>query len=168
MDTSIEPLNVSIRQSAIGRIGIARRGEVITNLFFAEGATPSEPDAATSPLLDEAFRQLDAWLSGQITAFSLPLAPEGTEFMRQVWQALSGIPYGETSTYLELALRIGAPGAARAVGNACGRNPLPIFIPCHRVVRNDGNPGGYLGGPELKRTLLDLERRYRDLFRWSK
>lgn len=107
----------------------------------------------------DARAQLDAYFSGRLRRFGLPLAPHGTPFQRAVWDALLQIPYGETSGYGELAARIGRPGAARAVGMANGRNPISIVVPCHRVVGAGGALTGYAGGLDAKRFLLDLERR---------
>jgi len=147
------------RQTAIGMIGIAESGGVVTNLYFMEKSADRSAETTGTPLLDEAFMQLDAWLAGRVRTFSLPIAAEGTAFAKRVWLALLDIPYGDTAAYNEIAALIGVPGAARAVGSACRRNPLPIFIPCHRVVCSDGGIGGYLGGTEIKQRLLDLERR---------
>ena len=147
------------RPTAIGMIGIAESGGSVTNLFFIEKEDTKLVETASSPLLDEAFEQLDAWLAGRVNTFSLPVAAVGSRFARQVWQALLDIPYGSTASYGEVALQIGAPGAARAVGSACRRNPLPIIIPCHRVINSDGRMGGYLGGSQIKRYLLNMERR---------
>ena len=101
--------------------------------------------------------QLDAYFAGDLTTFSLPLAPRGSTFQQRVWAALQDIPYGETESYGELAERIGSPGAARAVGLANGKNPISIVIPCHRVVGANGNLTGYGGGLDRKKQLLDLE-----------
>jgi methylated-DNA-[protein]-cysteine S-methyltransferase len=123
-------------------------------------------DAAHGPAsgLDDlvlalAAEQLRQYFAGERTAFDLPLAPRGTEFQRQVWHALLEIPFGETTSYGELAQRLGSPGASRAVGLANGRNPIGIVIPCHRVVGSAGSLTGYGGGLERKRLLLDLESR---------
>jgi len=101
--------------------------------------------------------QLDAYFAGTLTRFTVPLAPRGSPFQQRVWAALQDIPYGSTESYGELAERIGAPGAARAVGLANGKNPIGIVIPCHRVVGSDGNLTGYGGGLDRKKQLLDLE-----------
>lgn len=111
--------------------------------------------------LREPIRQLEDYFSGRRKAFDLELAPEGTEFQLDVWQALQKIPYGETVSYGELARIVGKPKAARAVGGAVGRNPLPIVIPCHRVIGSDGSLVGFGGGMEIKKTLLSLERENR-------
>ena len=112
-----------------------------------------------SPLLREAARQLQDYFDGERRHFQLPLAPHGSAFQQRVWAALCRIPPGETRSYLELARELGS--AARAVGQANGRNPIPILIPCHRVVAAGGGLGGYSGGdgPDTKRFLLDLEAR---------
>lgn len=109
----------------------------------------------------EAIAQLTAYFSGELEQFELALAPVGTAFQLAVWSKLREIPYGETTTYGELARRIGAPSASRAVGAANGRNPIPIVIPCHRVIGSDGSLTGYGGGLEIKRHLLALESRSR-------
>jgi methylated-DNA-[protein]-cysteine S-methyltransferase len=117
------------------------------------------PDTARSadPLLAEAEAQLLAYLAGELQRFDLPLSPGGTEFQRRVWDAVAAVPYGTTTTYSALAAAIGRPSAWRAVGAANGRNPLPIVIPCHRVVGAAGSLTGYGGGLDRKRALLDLE-----------
>jgi len=109
--------------------------------------------------LDDARRQLGEYFAGARRAFELRLAPRGTEFQRLVWFALAEIPYGATWSYAELARRVGRPKAVRAVGAANGANPLPIVLPCHRVIGADGSLVGYGGGLSAKRFLLDLEGR---------
>jgi methylated-DNA-[protein]-cysteine S-methyltransferase len=111
------------------------------------------------PVLLEAVAQLDAYFRGELEEFTLPLTPEGSAFQRSVWEELRKVGYGETVTYGELARRLGMSAvAARAVGLANGRNPLPIVVPCHRVVGARGTLTGYAGGVERKQSLLDLER----------
>jgi len=110
-------------------------------------------DAALAP----ARAQLTQYFAGERTGFDLPLRPAGGPFQQRVWEALLDIPYGETASYGELARRLGAPGAARAVGAANGRNPIAIVVPCHRVIGASGALTGYAGGLERKRALLDLE-----------
>jgi len=110
-------------------------------------------------ILDAAERQIVEYLAGKRTAFDVPLAtPQATDFMRAVWRACSAIPYGQTQPYRWIAQRIGRPKASRAVGTALGANPLPLLVPCHRVVRGDGSLGGFGGGLDLKQRLLKLER----------
>ena len=106
----------------------------------------------------EAVRQLREYFAGERTDFDLPLAPHGTEFQRSVWRHLQGIPYGATISYGELARRVGNSKASRAVGSANGKNPLPIVIPCHRVIAGDGTLGGFGGGLPMKQALLALEQ----------
>jgi methylated-DNA-[protein]-cysteine S-methyltransferase len=106
----------------------------------------------------EARRQVGEYFAGARTSFDLPLSFEGTPFQRRVWSALLEIPFGETITYAELAQRVGAPKASRAVGGANARNPISIVVPCHRVIGSDGSLTGYAGGEERKRWLLDFER----------
>lgn len=113
-----------------------------------------------TPLLAEAARQLAAYFAGELTAFDLPLRPEGTAFRLQCWQALLTIPYGETISYSEQAKRIGNAKAVRAVGGANHHNPISIVVPCHRVVGADGSLTGYGGGMDKKQWLLDHERRH--------
>lgn len=110
-----------------------------------------------SALLRTARIQLIEYFNGARRMFNLSLAPRGTEFQRSVWRTLSGIPYGETISYAQLATRVGKPGAMRAVGAANGRNPLPIVLPCHRVIGADGSLTGFGGGLPAKRFLLTLE-----------
>jgi methylated-DNA-[protein]-cysteine S-methyltransferase len=109
--------------------------------------------------LAETIRQLRAYFAGELQDFSLPLSPAGTSFQRRVWTELCAIPYGETISYGELARRIGNPNASRAVGLANGSNPIPIVIPCHRVIGATGKLTGYGGGLPIKEKLLGLERR---------
>jgi len=118
---------------------------------------PQGPGNDAHPLLDETERQLRAYFAGRLRDFSLPCRVQGTDFQKSVWCTVLRIPYGRTRTYLDLARELKTPGAARAVGAANGANPLPIVIPCHRVVASGGGLGGYGGGVDLKRRLLALE-----------
>ena len=122
-------------------------------------------DQDDTPLLREACRQLQAYFDGTRSAFDLPLAPHGTPFQQRVWAALCEIPAGQTRSYGEIARQVGS--APRAIGQANGANPIPILIPCHRVVAAGGGLGGYSGGqgPETKRFLLEHEARNSGLFR---
>jgi methylated-DNA-[protein]-cysteine S-methyltransferase len=113
------------------------------------------------PILREAARQLNAYFAGDLREFDLPLVMKGTPFQLRVWQALQQIPYGETRSYAQQARAIGAPDAVRAVGTANGSNPIPIVVPCHRVIGSNGKLTGFGGGLPLKRWLLDLESRPR-------
>jgi len=115
------------------------------------------PDGMSTPLLEEARAQIEAYFDGSTISFDLPMRPEGTRFQKRVWQRMKAIPYGATIRYGDIAKELAT--ASRAVGNACGRNPLPIVIPCHRVVGSSGTLGGYSGGDGVttKIVLLRLE-----------
>ncbi len=108
-------------------------------------------------IINLAISQITEFLEGRLTEFDVPLHLNGTDFRKKVWNELRNIPYGQTITYKELAHRIGSPKGYRAVANACGANPFPILIPCHRVVASGGKSGGYTGGLDIKLTLLELE-----------
>ena len=112
----------------------------------------------STPLLRQAAAELREYFAGQRRQFTVPLAPKGTPFQQKVWKALQEIPYGETRSYKEIAIAAGNEKACRAVGLANNRNPLPIFIPCHRVVGSDGKLVGYAGGLDVKTFLLELEK----------
>jgi methylated-DNA-[protein]-cysteine S-methyltransferase len=115
-------------------------------------------------VLRTARQQLGAYFAGTATRFTVPLAPEGTAFQQQVWLALCAVPWGETTTYAALARALGRPGAFHPVGAAVGRNPMSLFVPCHRALGSDGSLTGYAGGLARKRWLLDHEGRERSLF----
>ncbi|OPX85465.1 MAG: Methylated-DNA--protein-cysteine methyltransferase, constitutive [Pelotomaculum sp. PtaB.Bin104] len=145
-------------QTALGEIKIAENGTAITNLCFQEDSIPAGAFVQETELLKEASEQLTDYLLGKRKNFSLPLAPEGTIFMLGVWEALCAIPYGETRTYGDVANSIGKKKASRAVGMANNRNPIPVFIPCHRVIGKNGKLVGYRGGLQIKERLLELEK----------
>jgi methylated-DNA-[protein]-cysteine S-methyltransferase len=133
-------------------------GGALTRLLFAREPAPAEAAVAWDEgRCAHVGAQLDEYFRGERRAFDLPLAPRGTEFQRRVWSALPRIPYGRTLEYRELAEAIGKPGAFRAAGRANATNPIPIIIPCHRVVGADGSLTGYGGGIEVKERLLRLE-----------
>lgn len=145
----------------IGRLALACQGGFLTRLYFEGETVPAGLVAQETDLLAEAAGQLQRYLAGRQRSFSLPLAPAGSEYMRRVWNQLLTIPYGETRSYRDIASALGNPQAARAVGLANNRNPLPLFIPCHRIVGSDRRLVGYRGGLPLKEHLLELERRGR-------
>lgn len=149
-------MNLMYRETALGRIGVAEAGGMIVRVMFGGEPAPSATETET-PLIREAFRQLEAYLSGGLRDFSLPLNPGGTPFQRRVWAALQTIPYGTTASYKEVAAAVGNIKATRAVGMANNRNPIAIVIPCHRVIGADGGLVGYGGGLGLKRRLLEME-----------
>ena len=138
----------------LGEVTISEDGGTIVALDWGRGR-----DQEATPLLREACDQLQDYFDGKQMSFNLPLAPEGSNFQKRVWAALCAIPPGETRSYADIARTIGS--APRAVGGANGANPIPLFIPCHRVIAADGSLGGYSGGdgPATKRYLLDHESR---------
>jgi methylated-DNA-[protein]-cysteine S-methyltransferase len=150
-------MNVYCFDTIIGRIGIAETNGSITNLYFETDTLPRNNIECKTPLLAEASRQLDRYLAGDLKKFTLPLNPGGTPFMQLVWSLLREIPYGRTATYKEIAIKIGNEKASRAIGMANSRNPIPIFIPCHRIIGASGALTGYRGGVAVKKTLLDME-----------
>jgi methylated-DNA-[protein]-cysteine S-methyltransferase len=151
-----EAHGVVVMPSPVGPLGIEARAGVITRITFHASERPSP--ATLDDVVVEACRQLNEYFEGRRKTFSLPLAPEGTAFQCLVWQALTEVAYGETVSYSQLAQRIGRPLAVRAVGAANGQNPIPIVIPCHRVIGADGRLVGFGGGLGVKQYLLGLER----------
>ncbi len=150
-------------ESAFGPMLLAAKdGALLGAWFLGQKHFPetltANGDAPPDAVLARAARACDAYAAGERKTFDVPLAPRGTPWQRTVWEALLAIPYGETLSYGKLAARLGRPGSARAVGAAVGRNPLSIFIPCHRVVGANGSLTGYAGGLDRKRALLALEK----------
>jgi methylated-DNA-[protein]-cysteine S-methyltransferase len=148
--------------SPVGRLRLIGRGAELVAIWFEHGrdARKQHPSlvAGTSPLLARTRAQLEEYFRGARRDFDLPLAPEGTEFQQKVWRLLRFIKYGTTTTYGALAQELGNPQASRAVGLANGSNPIPIVIPCHRVIGADGSLTGFGGGLPIKSALLELER----------
>lgn len=149
----------SVLNTPLGPMTATAEGSALTELRFGAEGAPAKGTPEEAALLERLQTQLEEYAAGRRRDFDLPLNPAGTPFQRQVWRALLDIPYGETRTYGEIAAAIGTPGAARAVGAACGRNPLVLLIPCHRVVGADGALTGYSaeGGVERKAALLKME-----------
>ncbi|MCP4328316.1 MAG: methylated-DNA--[protein]-cysteine S-methyltransferase [Alphaproteobacteria bacterium] len=143
----------AVYDSPVGPLTVVEEDGVITELRFED-----RPDVSTTPLLAAACEQLYGYFYCGLRAFELPLRPAGTEFQQAIWDAMLRIPPGQVRTYGELAAAVGSPGAARAVGGACGKNPIPVLIPCHRVIAGD-HLGGYsgAGGLATKSALLQLE-----------
>jgi methylated-DNA-[protein]-cysteine S-methyltransferase len=147
IDTWIGRIHVVVSGGTVVEVSILSEPEV-------DGVSPLPTDAK---VLERALAQLEEYFRGVRRSFDLPLRPEGTPFQKRVWEITSAIPYGETRTYAEVARAVGAARAARAVGAALYANPIPILIPCHRVVRSDGSPGGYSPDPRIKGMLLKFE-----------
>ena len=142
--------------SPVGRLAIEADHDAVTAVRWASPGEGTR-DKSDDPVLKEAARQLDRYFAKKLKRFDLPLAQRGTDFQKRVWAAMRDIPYGETATYGGMAMALGS--GPRAVGMACGRNPLPIVVPCHRVLASGGREGGYSGGQGLKtkHKLLALE-----------
>ncbi len=162
--TAHEPLAYAYADSPVGTLLIAGDAAGLRLVNFHGGRHRVSPDKSWR--LDErafadAIGQLQAYFAGELRQFHLKVAPEGTPFQQAVWRQLQSIPYGETISYGELARRVGKPLAARAVGAANGCNPLPIVVPCHRVVGANGSLVGFGGGLPIKAALLALERDHR-------
>jgi methylated-DNA-[protein]-cysteine S-methyltransferase len=156
----IDRVSYSIQQSPIGELRLTSMAGALTGIWMLE--PDDEVRVAPGWVREEepfaaAWEQLTAYFAGDLTEFDLQLAPRGTPFQLRVWDALRTIPFGQTISYAELARRIDDPRAVRAVGAANGRNPLPIVLPCHRVIGADGSLTGYGGGLDRKRILLELE-----------
>lgn len=148
-------------ETIIGKISIVETSKSITNVDFVNNINNIQIKDTTvneTPLLKEAGKQLQQYFEGNRKYFDLPLSPVGTEFQESVWKVLQTIPYGATWSYKQVAEKIGSPKAARAVGMANNRNPISIFIPCHRVIGANGKLVGYGGGLDIKRHLLNIEK----------
>ncbi|HKD98300.1 MAG TPA: methylated-DNA--[protein]-cysteine S-methyltransferase [Micromonosporaceae bacterium] len=156
LDTPVGSLLLAATPVGLVRVAYAREDHDTVLAALAERVSPRILRAPAR--LDDAARQLDAYFAHQRHGFTIPLDLRLAHgFRRTVLEQLSDVAYGRTVSYAELAAGVGNPRAVRAVGTACATNPLPLLIPCHRVVRSDGTPGGYVGGPQAKRVLLDLE-----------
>lgn len=140
----------------VGRLVLAADGRALTTVWLDPHST-APASSSDDPILIATRRQLEEYFRGERTTFDLPLAPRGTAFQQRVWRALLQIPHGETWSYQRLARTIGRPAAVRAVGASNGRNPIPIIIPCHRVIGADGSLTGYGGGLPMKKWLLAHE-----------
>ena len=147
-------------ETILGRVVIVETNDHITRISPAFDTNCLQEERTETPLIREAYRQIQKYFAGELYEFSLPLAPMGTDFMQSVWRALREIPYGETVSYKDIAVKVGNPKAVRAVGMANNRNPIAIVIPCHRVIGSDGQLVGYRSGLENKRKLLELEARH--------
>ena len=153
-------MNYYTKQTPLGFITITEEQGFITSLFFKQKVFKGKWDKCfLSDVLNDAFNQLEEYLDGKREIFDLPLNPKGTSFQQKVWSCLYKIPYGETRSYKDIAVQIGDKNACRAVGNANNKNPIPIFIPCHRVIGANGDLIGFGGGLDIKQKLLQTEKR---------
>jgi len=147
-------------KTEIGRIGIIEEGNFITNLYFQRENIPQDAVVYETEILKEAGEQLQSYLLGRRKNFTLPLAPSGTDFLLCVWKSICTIPYGETRSYQKIAQSIGNKNASRGIGLASNQNPIPILIPCHRVIGANGKLTGYRLGLQIKAHLLELEKQH--------
>lgn len=151
--------NIFYYDTKIGKIGISEDNKKITGLYFESSTIEKDKyKLKETELIKEAYKQLQEYFDGKRKTFSLPIEPEGTNFMKKVWTALIEIPYGETRSYKQIAQRINHNLAYRAVGLANNKNPIPIFIPCHRVIGANKKLVGYGGGLSIKKFLLNIEK----------
>jgi methylated-DNA-[protein]-cysteine S-methyltransferase len=150
----------TVLATRLGQLTVVRQEGAVTGVYFPRH-WPKPDRTAFGPRTDDGFddvaRQLDEYLRGDRRVFELPVKANGTEFDQRVWELIAGLPYGETTTYGNLARKLGAGTDPRDVGAAVGRNPLSIVIPCHRVIGSSGKLTGYAGGLDRKRTLLEIE-----------
>lgn len=153
----ISKIYSSAKKIPCGFMLLESDGESLTASGFITEAEAAAAREAPDGIISLASRELDAYFAGSLREFSVPLGPEGTPFMLRVWNELRKVPYGRTASYKDVAIACGNSRAVRAVGLANNRNPLPIFIPCHRIIGADGRLSGYGGGTDIKKFLLDLE-----------
>ena len=152
-------MNTCLYNSPIGILRISEADGKITNLSLQQEISDIASDTISSQLLQKACQQLDEYFQGKRRQFDLPLGYAGTLFQESVWRELQNIPYGETRSYEDIAVKIGNPKAVRAVGQANNRNPILLMIPCHRVIHKNGDISGFACGIETKKYLLKLEGR---------
>ena len=148
--------NIFFYETEIGIIGIRENNKSITDIFFSKVDTNDNIEEID--LIKECFKQLKEYFEGNRMKFDLPLDARGTEFQKKVWNELLNIPYGETKSYKDIAVAIGNEKACRAIGMANNKNPIPIIIPCHRVIGSNGKLVGYAGGVNVKEKLLNIEK----------
>lgn len=149
--------NAFYYETKIGKIGIVENGTAITRVDFGE-IIPRDVELTETDLLKKANEELQEYFDGKRKLFDIPLAPQGTEFQQKVWKVLQEIPYGKTYSYKDVAIKVGNEKASRAVGMANNKNPIAIFIPCHRVIGANGKLVGYAGGLDVKEMLLAMEK----------
>lgn len=148
--------NIFFYETEIGIIGIRENGKAITNIYFSK--IENGDNMEETNLIKDTFIQIKEYIKGKRIKFDLPLEPQGTEFQKKVWQELLKIPYGQTRAYKDIAVAVGNEKASRAIGMANNKNPIPIIIPCHRVIGSNGKLVGYAGGLNIKEKLLNIEK----------
>ena len=144
------------------KLGIAEEHGTITGIFFEKDKPPKDFVKNETPLIKKAANEFDEYFKGKRKTFDVPITFHGSDFKVKIWKALHTIPYGETRSYGEVAAITGNPKASRAVGMANKRNPIPIIVPCHRVIGHDGSLTGYAGGLKLKSQLIELEKNFKN------
>jgi len=150
--------NIFFYKTPVGKIALCEENGFVTNLIFNPDKKYENCEEKETPILKEAFSQLEKYFAGELKNFDIPVSLHGTEFSKKIWQELKKISYGKVLSYGEVAHLIGNPKASRATGTALGKNPIPIIIPCHRVISSDGSIGGFSAGIEIKKKLLKLEQ----------
>lgn len=150
--------NIYYYESCIGNIGIAEEEGKITNILFENEKLNNTFVIKEIEIIKKAHDEIEEYFLGKRKGFTIEINPKGTDFMKSVWKELCNIPYGKTVSYKDIAMAIGNEKAARAVGMANNKNPIPIFIPCHRVIGKNGQLVGYSGGVDIKHKLLEIEK----------
>ena len=148
-------MNYYYKNTKIGYLTITEENSAITGILF--GKQKRDGEFVLTPLINNAFNQIKEYLEGKRKEFDIEINPKGTDFQKMVWKELLKIPYGETRSYKDIAARVNNPKGSRAVGMANNKNPIPIIIPCHRVIGSNGNLTGYAGGVNIKEKLLRIE-----------
>ncbi len=151
------PKYIKSYKTKIGKLTIGSDDNSITHIFFSTDKVPENIEEKETKVIKQAINELNEYFDGKRKNFTVPLKPDGTEFQKKVCKALLDIPYGKTCSYRDIAEAIGSPKACRAVGTSNGKNPIPIIIPCHRVINSSGNLGGYSAGLDIKAKLMDIE-----------
>ena len=157
MNKNTLPKYIKSYKTKIGKLTIGSNDNFITHIFFYNDKVPENIRERETAVIKQAINELNEYFEGKRKNFTVPLNPEGTEFQKKVWKALLNMPYGKTCSYKDIAEKICSPKACRAVGSSNGKNPIPIIIPCHRVINASGNIGGYSAGLDIKNKLMNIE-----------
>ncbi len=151
------PKYIKTYKTKIGSLAICSDNCCITNIFFSTDKIPNNIEEKETKVIKQAIEEIEEYLDGRRKIFTVPIKAEGTEFQKKVWKALQEIQYGKTCSYKDIANNIACFSGYRAVGSANGKNPIPIIIPCHRIINSNGGLGGFSGGLEMKVRLLKIE-----------
>lgn len=146
-----------IYRTKIGNLAIYSNSNFITNICFNANKINSAEEKETK-IIKQTFKEIKEYMEGKRKTFTIPIKPEGTDFQKKVWKALQSIPYGKICSYKDIAQKISCPNGCRAIGLANSKNPIPIIIPCHRVINANGKIGGFSGGLPIKIKLLEIEK----------